>query len=125
MAKKEKPSSEELLRELIKIHVPEEYLAYFDSVEVKDKPDCYELVLHEKEDLVPEALIGKEVVLDGWFLQSDKHPYPELFSQTDISDSKAKAMERSGQGYPLQQSIRFTPERSQTNATICGFFKSS
>jgi hypothetical protein len=66
MAKKEKPSSEELLRELIKIHVPEEYLAYFDLVEVKDKPDCYELVLHEKEDLVPEALIGKEVVLDGF-----------------------------------------------------------
>ena len=48
MAKIEKPSSEELLRELIKIHVPQEYLAYFDLVEVKDKPDCYELVLHEK-----------------------------------------------------------------------------
>ena len=86
MAKIEKPSSEELLRELIKIHVPQEYLAYFDLVEVKDKPDCYELVLHEKvftlyylvacwsyelvlhekEDQVPEVLKGKEVVLDGF-----------------------------------------------------------
>jgi hypothetical protein len=51
--RKKKPSSEELLRELIKIHVPQAYLAYFDLVEVKDKPDCYELVLNEKEDQVP------------------------------------------------------------------------
>jgi hypothetical protein len=88
MAKKQKPSSEELLRELIKIHVPQAYLAHFDLVEVKDKPDCYELVLHEKEDQVPEVLKGKEVVLDG-------------FCNPDIFDSEAKAMERSGQGYPL------------------------
>jgi hypothetical protein len=54
VAKKQKPSSEELLKELIKIHVPEAYLKHFDLVEVKDKPDCYELVLHEKKDQVPE-----------------------------------------------------------------------
>jgi len=42
-----------------KIHVPQAYLAHFDPVEVKDKPDCYELVLHEKEDQVPEVLKGK------------------------------------------------------------------
>jgi hypothetical protein len=34
MSKKQKPGSEELLRELIKIHVPEAYLAHFDMVEV-------------------------------------------------------------------------------------------
>jgi hypothetical protein len=34
--------------------------------EVIEKRDCYELVLHEKEELVPGALEGKAVVLDGF-----------------------------------------------------------
>ncbi len=46
----------------MKILVPKAYLAHFDFVEVKDKPDCYELVLHEKEDQIPEVLKGKEVL---------------------------------------------------------------
>jgi hypothetical protein len=66
MAKKPTPSPSDLLQELIKIHVPASYLAHFDLHEVKDKPDCYELVLHEKEDKIPGVLQGKEVVLDGY-----------------------------------------------------------
>jgi hypothetical protein len=78
MAKKQKPSSEELLSELIKIHVPQAYLAHFDLVEVKDKPDCYELVLHEGG---PSARsVKRQRGSIGWFLQSDKYPYSELFT---------------------------------------------
>jgi hypothetical protein len=50
----------------LKIHIPESYLRYFDLYEVRNKKECYELVLHEKEDLVPQTLEGKTVVLDGF-----------------------------------------------------------
>ena len=65
MAKKQKPSSEELLRELIKIHVPQAYLAHFDLVEVKDKPDCYELVQHHSPHHVGESMFIDEKMING------------------------------------------------------------
>jgi hypothetical protein len=66
MAKKEIPPAEELLKGLLKIFIPNEYSSYFELYEVRDKPDCYELVLHEKEGLIPKELEGKETVLDGF-----------------------------------------------------------
>lgn len=66
MAKKIKPTAERLLDDLMKLHIPAEYLKYFDLHEVRDKPDCYELVLHEKEGLIPKELKDRDVVLDGF-----------------------------------------------------------
>ena len=48
------------------IHVPSSYLPYFDLYEVIDRKECYEPVLHEKDNLVPKALEGKTAVLDGF-----------------------------------------------------------
>jgi hypothetical protein len=64
--KKSNPQAEELLRSLLRIHVPSSYLNYFDLYEVVEKSDCYELVLHEKAELVPGAVEGKNAVLDGF-----------------------------------------------------------
>jgi hypothetical protein len=66
MAKKVTPSSEELLKDLVRIFIPEAYLEHFDLYEVKDKSDCYELVLHEKQEKIPSHLQGKDIVLDGF-----------------------------------------------------------
>jgi hypothetical protein len=66
MSKKVAPQAEELLRSLLRIHVPSSYLNYFDLYEVVEKNDCYELVLHEKSEFVPGALEGKNAVLDGF-----------------------------------------------------------
>jgi hypothetical protein len=34
--------------------------------ELRNKPNCYELILHEKETLIPKELENSEVVLDGF-----------------------------------------------------------
>lgn len=68
MSKKKVPAStDKLLQDLLAIHIPASYTDYFDLYEVKDNASCYELVLHEKEHLIPEALALKSaVVLDGF-----------------------------------------------------------
>lgn len=66
MTKKVKPTSEKLLYDLLKIHIPENYIKYFELHEVINRPDCYELILYEKEDLIPKELKGNAVILDGF-----------------------------------------------------------
>jgi hypothetical protein len=66
MAKKTKVSTEDLLSTLLSIHVPTEYLSFFELEGVNNKPDSWELVLVEKSDLIPKELAGKEAVLDGF-----------------------------------------------------------
>lgn len=61
-------SLEKLLSELAKIHIPEEYLKYFELYEVKDKPDSYELILHEKKDRILSELKDKSNVGGDFFL---------------------------------------------------------
>lgn len=64
--KKASSNPEKLFKEILSIHVPKEYLAYFDLASVLNKSDCWELVLVEREDLIPKDLTGKETVLDGF-----------------------------------------------------------
>lgn len=64
--KKVIPKAEILLKELLSIHVPKEYLEFFELETVLNKVECWELVLIERENLVPETLKGKDVVLDGF-----------------------------------------------------------
>ena len=64
--KKASQSKDELMLELIRFHVPESYLEFFDLIKVENKKECWEFELHEKEGLVPKELVGKDVVLDGF-----------------------------------------------------------
>lgn len=63
---KQYKTSSELLNDILKIHVPDEYLKYFELESVNNKSNCWELVLVEKSDLVPEKLVDKAAVLDGF-----------------------------------------------------------
>lgn len=65
--KKEKQSPEILLKELLSIHVPKEYLEFFELEKVVNKNECWELEMIERPDLIPEALKNEDaVVLDGF-----------------------------------------------------------
>ena len=57
---------EGLHRSLLGLHVPKSYLDYFELSKVRDKSDCWELILEEKSDLIPKELEGQDVVLDGF-----------------------------------------------------------
>lgn len=52
--------------EVLKILVPEEYLRDFEPNSVENNPQEWIIELIEKEDRIPKALAGKEVVLDGY-----------------------------------------------------------
>ena len=52
--------------EVLKILIPEEYLNDFEPNSVENKPTEWVIELIEKEDRIPQALAGKEAVLDGY-----------------------------------------------------------
>lgn len=66
MKKQAPPPSEDLLPEVLKILVPSAYLNYFELHGVKNKPECWELELREKDTLIPTTLSGKMIVADGF-----------------------------------------------------------
>jgi hypothetical protein len=55
-----------LNEEVLKILIPEEYLKDFEPNRVENKPTEWVIELIEKEDRIPQALAGKEAVLDGY-----------------------------------------------------------
>ena len=65
--KKKVLAPEQLLHDLLKLHIPYDYVSYFELVEVRNNKECYELILYEKEELIADELKEREdVVLDGF-----------------------------------------------------------
>jgi hypothetical protein len=55
-----------IAEEVYKVLIPSEYLADFEVNHIENKPQEWVIELVEKEDRIPLALAGKEVVLDGY-----------------------------------------------------------
>jgi len=63
----ERPSTDQLFGQVMELLVPKEILKNFDLYGVKEKKDCWELELREKESQVPDLLKGEiDIVLDGY-----------------------------------------------------------
>jgi hypothetical protein len=52
--------------QMLRMFVPQEYLNDFEINYVEESPEEWLIELIEKEDRIPKALEGKEVVLDGF-----------------------------------------------------------
>jgi hypothetical protein len=46
--------------------IPEEWRDIFDLVDVEEKQKEFLIILHEKKELIPNELQGKEVVSNGF-----------------------------------------------------------
>ena len=55
-----------IAEEIYKVLIPSEDLADFEVNHIDNKPQEWIIELVEKEDRIPQALAGKEVVLDGY-----------------------------------------------------------
>ena len=67
MSQKKKQSNKDVFFELSRIMVPRDFLEYFEIYEVKELTNEWQIILHEKESLVPDKLKGNpDVVLDGF-----------------------------------------------------------
>jgi hypothetical protein len=68
MGASRKKSSTDINSSLASMMVPKDFLFYFDIFDVKEKSNEWQIILHEKQDLVPDELkqITSSVVLDGF-----------------------------------------------------------
>jgi hypothetical protein len=67
MGQKKKQVKGDIQFELSRMMVPRDFLEYFSIHEVKELHNEWQLVLHEKEHLIPDKLKDKpDVVLDGF-----------------------------------------------------------
>jgi hypothetical protein len=64
---KKKQVKTDIQYELSRMMVPRDFLIYFEIFEIKEMPSEWQIILYEKENLVPAALSNKSnVVLDGF-----------------------------------------------------------
>jgi hypothetical protein len=67
MGQKKKAPKADVSFELSRMMVPRDFLEYFEINEVKELSSEWQIILHEKEHLVPDELKDKpKVVLDGF-----------------------------------------------------------
>lgn len=67
MGQKKKQSQQDISFELSRMMVPRDFLEYFDIFEVHELSNEWQIILHEKESLIPEQLkLKQDIVLDGF-----------------------------------------------------------
>jgi hypothetical protein len=67
MGQKKKQSQQDISFELSRMMVPRDFLEYFDIFEVHELHKEWQIILHEKESLIPEELkLKQDIVLDGF-----------------------------------------------------------
>jgi hypothetical protein len=62
--------------QLLKLLVPEEILEFFEVSDVVESKQAIELELRERKELIPESLIGEDVVLDGFCNPVELQSFP-------------------------------------------------
>jgi hypothetical protein len=68
MGASRKQSSTDINISLASMMVPKDFLIYFEIFDVKEKPSEWQIILHEKTDLLPDELKSNKakIVLDGF-----------------------------------------------------------
>ena len=67
MGQKKKQSQQDISFELSRMMVPRDFLEYFDIFEVHELHNEWQIILHEKESLIPDQLkLEQDIVLDGF-----------------------------------------------------------
>jgi len=65
-----------LYQELLKLIVPKEITDNFELIEIVERTNMITLSFEEFSSRIPKALIGKEVVLDGYLNQLELQTFP-------------------------------------------------
>jgi predicted transcriptional regulator len=65
-----------LYQELLKLIVPKEITDNFELIEIVERTNMITLSFEEITSRIPKALIGKEVVLDGYLNQLELQTFP-------------------------------------------------
>ena len=115
------------MEDFSKYLIPEEWRGIFELCEVGEKEKEFLMVLREKEDLIPKALKGKEVVLNGYkdpveilhFPLNGKLTYLKFYRRR----WKEKGCEESGKGESFSNDYTFHRPGMKTTNEFGDFLK--
>lgn len=74
--------------------LPKEWLAFFDVTEIRELKNEWQIDLTEKETLVPKALRGKDVLLNGYMNPVEMMDFPLRGKQTYLKFFRRRWRER-------------------------------
>jgi hypothetical protein len=66
----------EITKQILSMILPAQWLDNFEVAEIKEKRKEWNITLIEKEDCIPKALEGKDVVLNGYLNPAQVHDFP-------------------------------------------------
>ncbi len=69
-------ATKDLHEELLKLIAPKELTSNFDLKDIIEKKDSIIILFEEKSDRVPDELLGKEVIMDGFVNNLDLQTFP-------------------------------------------------
>ena len=123
MGQKKKQPHQDLLYEMAKMIIPQEYLEYFTVFEVKDQKSEWRIILHEKETLIPDNLKNQEdTVLDGFC--NPNHVLSHCFSLKPVFlVLMRRRWKQSGTDIHCSNTYTFTKDSAKITNEMANFLK--
>ncbi|HLR90885.1 MAG TPA: hypothetical protein VK040_07995 [Balneolaceae bacterium] len=109
---------------LLRLLVPEEILEFFEISDVRESEQSIELELRERKELTPEALKGKDVVLDGFCNPIELQSFPLKGKATYIKLFRRRWKPR-GQAKHSTNSYDFAQPGTKATRAFGAFLKGS
>ncbi|MDZ4203454.1 MAG: hypothetical protein U1C46_01430 [Bacteroidales bacterium] len=90
--------NKELIQELVKLIAPGIINENFELQGIDEKTDTITIVFEEKQELIPQELKGKEVVLDGFLNPVELQTFPLKDKAVYLSIKRRRWKEKGSQG---------------------------
>jgi len=102
--------------------VPKHWLEFFEVVEIVELPKEWRIRLVEKKQRIPLALLGKDVVLDGYMNPVEIEDFPLRGKQTYLTFSRRRWKER-GRSEGVSNNYTFHPHGMKATDEFGAFLK--
>ena len=123
MGQKQKQPQQDLFFEMTRMMVPRDFLEYFSVFEVKELKSEWQIVLHEKEGIIPDKLKGREdIVLDGYY--NPMHILSHCFSLKPVYlVMKRRRWKQAGSDIHYSNEYTLTKDSAKLTPDMAGFLK--
>jgi hypothetical protein len=115
--------SSELVDLLLGLIAPEEITKNFTLVKIFEAKGTITLVFEEKTDRIPEELMGKEVVLDGFLNTLELQSFPLKDKTVYFAIKRRRWKEKSGEGKSFSNAYDLHDKGMKTTREFGAFLK--
>jgi hypothetical protein len=123
MGQKQKQPQQDLFFEMTRMMVPRDFLEYFSVFEVKELKSEWQIVLHEKDNLIPDKLKGQgDIVLDGYC--NPMHILSHCYSLKPVFlVMKRRRWKQAGSDIHYSNEYTLTKDSAKLTPDMAGFLK--